>query len=393
METRREFLRRAGFLGLGIVGYGFRGNNRRASGILPASETKRTTLMAHATKQTGYVYDPIFLKHTQPGHPESARRLEAILHELQTTGLLEELYQILSRPATPDEVLTVHSKEHLDRIKKICLAGGGYLDPDTYTTADSYDAALMAVGSVIDLVLAVVDGQVDNGFAFVRPPGHHAEPDRPMGFCLLNNIAIATRVAQQQRGLERVAIVDIDVHHGNGTQAAFDADPSVLYCSTHQYPHYPGTGRMTEVGWGTGKGTVVNFPLPAGVSDEGFRQIYTDILIPVLRRFQPQILLVSVGYDCHWNDPLAGMGLSLTGMAWICQTLVEVADELCDGKIVLSLEGGYNLDVLKIGTANSVKILLGRDDMLDPFGPSPRREPDLADYVREAARIHLNAPQ
>jgi acetoin utilization deacetylase AcuC-like enzyme len=214
-----------------------------------------------------------------------------------------------------------------------------------------------------------------------------------MGFCLLNNIAIAARVVQQQRGLERMAIVDIDVHHGNGTQAAFETDSSVLYCSTHQYPHYPGTGRLTEVGWGAGKGSVVNFPLPAGVSDEGFRQIYTEILIPVLRRFQPQLLLVSVGYDCHWNDPLAGMGLSLSGMAWICQTLVEVADELCGGKIVLTLEGGYNLDVLKIGTANSVKTLLGRNDIIDPFGPSPRREPDLADYVSEVARIHLSTSQ
>lgn len=393
MGTRREFLSKAGFLGLGIASYGFRGSGSQASEMLLASETKWTASMAHAIKQTGYVYDPIFLKHTQPGHPESARRLEAILNELQTTGLLEELHHIRSRPATHDEILTVHSEDHLDRIKKICLAGGGYLDPDTYTTADSYDAALTAVGSVIDLVLAVIDGQLDNGFAFVRPPGHHAEPDRAMGFCLLNNVAIATRVAQQQRGLERVAIVDVDVHHGNGTQEAFETDPSVLYSSTHQYPHYPGTGRMTEIGWGAGKGTIVNFPLPAGVSDEGFHRIFTNVLIPVLRRFHPQFLLVSVGYDCHWNDPLAGLGLSLTGMAWISQILVELAQELCDGRIVFALEGGYHLDVLKIGVANSVKALLGRDDFADPFGPSPRREPDLTDYVREAARIHLNALQ
>ena len=344
--------------------------------------------MADANKHTSYVYDPIFLQHSQPGHPENARRLEVILKELRVSGLLDELHHIHARPATRADVLSIHTPEHMERVKKICLTGGGYLDPDTYTTADSYDAALTAVGSLIDLTLAVVAGQAENGYAFLRPPGHHAEPDRPMGFCLFNNVAIAARVAQQRQGLDRVAIVDFDVHHGNGTQAAFVSDPSVLYCSTHQYPHYPGTGRLTETGYADGEGTLINLPLPAGTSDAGYRQIFSDIVVPRIRHFQPQLILVSAGYDCHWNDPLAGMGLSSTGIAWIDQTLVNLAEELCDGRIVFTLEGGYNTDVLKTGVANSVKSLLGRADVADPFGPSPRREPQLASFFDDALKTH-----
>jgi acetoin utilization deacetylase AcuC-like enzyme len=241
---------------------------------------------------------------------------------------------------------------------------------------------------LIDLTLAVIDGQLKNGFALIRPPGHHALPDRAMGFCIFNNVAIAAKAAQLQRDLERVAIVDFDVHHGNGTQAIFEKDPSILYTSSHQYPHYPGTGSLKEIGHGKGKGTIINFPLPAGVGDEGFPAIYNEILIPAMRRFKPQIIIVSAGYDCHWSDPLAGLGLSLTGMAWISQTLVNLAEELCTGKIVFALEGGYNLDVLRIGVANSIKALLGRDDFTDPWGKSPRREPDLTEYLVEIKKIH-----
>jgi acetoin utilization deacetylase AcuC-like enzyme len=204
-------------------------------------------------------------------------------------------------------------------------------------------------------------------------------------------VAVATRVVQQQRGLQRFAIVDFDVHHGNGTQAVFEKDPTVLYSSTHQYPHYPGTGRLHEIGLGPGKGTIVNFPLPSGVGDEGLQNIYRDVLLPVLRRFEPQLLFVSAGYDCHWNDPLAGLGLSLSGIAWLSQTLVNAAKELCDGKVVFTLEGGYNLDVLKIGVANSMRALLDQDDFTDPFGPSPRREPDLSAFLAEVKRLHLES--
>ena len=337
---------------------------------------------------SGYIYDPIFLKHTQPGHPESAQRLQAILAKLESSSLLASLQHIPSRAATLEELSYVHPVSYIQQIKEISQSGGGHLDPDTYTTPETYDAAATAVGSLIDLTLAVIDDQLKNGFALVRPPGHHALPNRAMGFCIFSNVAIAAKAAQLQRDLERVAIVDFDVHHGNGTQAIFEEEPSVLYISSHQYPYYPGTGSLKEIGQGKGKGTIVNFPLPGGVGDKGFQTLYTEVLIPVMRQFKPQLIIVSAGYDCHWNDPLADLGLSLTGIAWISQALVNLANELCAGKIVFALEGGYNLKVLRLGVANSIKALLDRDDFTDPLGESPRHEPDLKEYLAEIKRIH-----
>ena len=337
---------------------------------------------------TGYVYDPIFLKHTQPGHPENAQRLEVILAELESSGVFAALQQIPSCAATIEELAAVHPLAHIERVRQISQAGGGYLDPDTYCTSETYAAAVTAAGSLIALTLAVLDGQVRNGFACIRPPGHHATRTEAMGFCIFNNVALAAKAAQSQRGVERVAIVDFDVHHGNGTQAIFEEDPTVLYSSTHQYPHYPGTGRLQEIGRGKGAGSTVNFPLPAGVGDAGFRKLYREALLPVMRRFKPQLIIISAGYDCHWQDPLAGLGLSLTGLAWISQTLVNLAAELCAGKIVFALEGGYNLDVLRLGAANSVKALAGRTDFADPFGQAPRPEPDLTAYLAEVKKIH-----
>jgi acetoin utilization deacetylase AcuC-like enzyme len=337
---------------------------------------------------TGYVYDPLFLKHTKPGHPENVYRLKAILDELTSSGLLATLRQIPARIAALEEVTLIHTPAYLELVQSISRAGGGALDSDTYTTRDSYEAALMAAGSLIDLMLAVIDGQVNNGFALVRPPGHHALPDQAMGFCLFNNVAIAAESARQQRDLARIAIVDIDVHHGNGTQAVFETDPGVLYISTHQFPHYPNTGRLHETGRDRGVGATVNCPLPTGVGDTGFRTLYLEVILPVLRRFKPQLLLVSAGYDCHWKDPLANMGLSLTGIAWISETLVQAAQELCAGRIVFTLEGGYHRDVLKHGVTNSIRALLGRNDYVDPFGKSPEPEPDLTGYLAEVKNIH-----
>lgn len=344
--------------------------------------------MAKTDTRSGYVYDPIFLKHTQAGHPEGAQRLEAIIKELESSGLLASLQQIPSRAATIEELSYVHPASHIDMVKASSARGGGHLDPDTYTTPDTYDAATIAVGSLVDLTLAVIDGQVNNGFAFVRPPGHHATRNRAMGFCIFSNVAIAAKAAQKQRHLERIAIVDFDVHHGNGTQDVFEEESTVLYSSTHQYPHYPGTGRIDDTGRGSGTGTIINFPLSAGVGDDGFQAIYHEVLIPALHRFQPQLLLISAGYDCHWNDPLASLGISLEGLAWISQILIQTAVELCEGKIVFALEGGYNLDVLRLGVANSVRALLGREDFVDPFGKSPRREPNLMEYLKEVKKIH-----
>lgn len=337
---------------------------------------------------TGYVYDPLFLQHTKSGHPENVSRLQAILDELTSSGLLATLRQIPSRVATLEEITQIHTPAYVEQVQDICRAGGGRLDPDTYTTPDSCDAALLAAGSLIDLTLAVIDGQIRNGFALVRPPGHHALPDRAMGFCLFNNVAIAAKAAQRFRGIQRIAIIDFDVHHGNGTQAVFEADSSVFYSSTHQYPHYPYTGKAEDIGRGAGTGNVLNFPFAVGVGAHGFQQAYTDVLLPALRRFRPELLLISAGYDAHWDDPLAGLGLSLTGQAWMSETLVAAAHELCQGRIVFTLEGGYNLNVLRHGVANSIKALTGRNDYVDPFGSSPRPEPDISAELATIKRIH-----
>ncbi len=336
---------------------------------------------------TGYVYDPIFLKHTYFGHPENAQRLEAIDQALHKADLWSSLQQVPSRRATEDELGYIHPGPYQSQIKTISQRGGGMLDMDTYTTAESYPAAATAAGSLIDLTLAVLEERLKNGFALVRPPGHHAVSNRAMGFCLFSNIAIAAKAAQR-RGIERIAIVDFDVHHGNGTQDVLNTDPNVLFFSTHQYPHYPGTGRADELGLGEAKGTMVNFPLSVGVGDAGFKQLYTEILIPLIRRFEPQLILVSAGYDCHWDDPLAQLGLTLRGLAWISQTLIDLAKELCQGKIVFTLEGGYHLEVLGHGVSNSIKALLGRADFTDPLGESPWPEPNLRTYIKEMKRLH-----
>ena len=340
---------------------------------------------------TGYVYDPVFLQHTLPGHPESTRRLTAVITALESAGLLRLLEQVPSRAATWDELAYAHARSHVERVDRVSRTGGGYFDPDTYANSHTFEAAAMAAGSLIDLVSAVIDGRVSNGFAFVRPPGHHATRDRAMGFCIFNNVAIAALAARRRPTIERIAIVDFDVHHGNGTQSILEHDPDVLYVSSHQYPFYPGTGGHHEIGRGRGKGTTVNLPLPVGVGDEGFKAIYSQILIPVVRRFQPHLILVSAGYDAHWCDPLAGLGLSLTGYAWICDALLNLAEELSAGKIVFSLEGGYDLDVLTAGVANSIRLLLGRTNVDDELGVSERAEPDITNYLELVKRIHLGA--
>jgi acetoin utilization deacetylase AcuC-like enzyme len=337
---------------------------------------------------TGYVYDEVFLKHNLPGHPENRARLERTLALLETSGMLGRLTHIPARPATREELTRVHRPAYVDQVQAISEQGGGYLDPDTYTNLHSYQAALLAAGGLIEATLAVIDGRVDNAFALVRPPGHHAMPGRGMGFCLFGNVAIAARAARLDRGLDRVLIVDFDVHHGNGTQAMVEDDPAVCFISTHRYPYYPGTGAADETGRGPGKGTVVNIPLSPGAGDQVFRQLYQQVVIPVARRFVPDLILVSAGFDAHWDDPLAGLGLSLGGYAWITHTLVSLAEELCGGRIAFTLEGGYHLDVLSYGILNTFHALLGDETVEDPLGPSRRPEPGVADYIASLRQLH-----
>jgi acetoin utilization deacetylase AcuC-like enzyme len=239
-----------------------------------------------------------------------------------------------------------------------------------------------AAGGVIDLALAVTRGDLQGGLAPVRPPGHHATREQAMGFCVFSNVALAARAAIEGGGMSRVAVVDFDVHHGNGTQDILEEDPNVLFISTHQYPHYPGTGSLRETGRGAGAGATLNIPLPAGVGDEGFHQIYERVVLPALRWFQPELILVSAGFDAHWRDPLAGLRLSLAGYAWICEQLVTRAEELCAGRIVLVLEGGYDLEVLAQGMANAARALLGHPAAPDVVGPASGDETGIEDLLQ-----------
>jgi acetoin utilization deacetylase AcuC-like enzyme len=243
------------------------------------------------------------------------------------------------------------------------------LDPDTYLLPVSYQVACLSAGGALAAVDAVLGKQADNALAVIRPPGHHATPNRAMGFCLFNNVALAARHAQAVYDeVERVLIVDYDVHHGNGTQDAFYEDGSVLYISTHQYPYYPGTGALQDIGSGPGRGATINMPLRAGTGNEGFKLLYERVLWPAARRFRPDLILVSAGFDAHWADPLAMLQLDLRGYAHLTRELVGMAGELCEGRVVFALEGGYALDVLSHGVLNVAYALLGRDTVLDPVG-------------------------
>ncbi len=338
---------------------------------------------------TAYCYDPLFLEHSQAGHPESPQRLQRIMGRLAEEGLLERMVALPPRPAGVEALERVHMPTYVALVKSIAQRGGGALDLDTYLGPRSYDAAQLAAGACVDLVGAVLRGEARNGIALVRPPGHHATPGRGMGFCLFNNIAVAAASALAGFGLERVLIVDWDVHHGNGTQDAFYSSPQVLFFSTHQYPHYPGTGHWRETGSGAGQGYTANVPLPAGVGDAGFALVYDRLLTPLAEHFRPQLILVSAGYDAHWDDPLAGLRLSLGGYWRLAQTVVDLADRLCDERLVVVLEGGYNLDVLAYGVAGTCRALLGDPAPgPDPLGPSPWPEQPVTALVESLRQLH-----
>jgi acetoin utilization deacetylase AcuC-like enzyme len=339
---------------------------------------------------TGYVYDPIYLEHDLRGHPENQQRLKSILRVLQERALLPRLNAIDAEPVSRERLERVHTARYIEQVERVAAQGGGHLDMDTYVRAASYDAALMAAGGLVEATRAVLDGEVDNAFALVRPPGHHALSNRGMGFCLFNNIAVAARYALAERGVDRVLIVDFDVHHGNGTQDEFEADPAVMLISTHQYPHYPGTGHWSETGTGDGQGSIVNVPVPGGVGDDGFRRILAEVVSPAAWRFQPQIILVSAGYDAHWDDPLAYLLLSIDGYTAIARALKGLAEELCDGRLVFTLEGGYHLDALSYGVLNTFGVLLDGPswDLVDPLGPSPRAERSVDDVIARVLAAH-----
>jgi acetoin utilization deacetylase AcuC-like enzyme len=338
---------------------------------------------------TTLVTDSRYAAHTLDGHPEHAGRLAAVLQTLESERLTGRLIRLGARLADEDDLQAVHVPGYLDLLRETArLDGIGMLDADTYVTPDSYVIARLAVGGVLQAVDAVMQGDADNALALIRPPGHHATRSRGMGFCLLNNIAIAARYAQRVCQVERVLIVDYDVHHGNGTQDVFYADPTVLYISTHQSPLYPGTGTVLETGEAEGMGFNLNIPLPGGVGDQGYAQVFEEIVVPAARQFAPQLMLISAGFDGHWADPLAGMSLSLVGYDHLARAVLAAAGRLCDGRIVFVMEGGYNLVALGNGWANIARALLGDREMMDPLGPSHSREPSVAPIIERVRQIH-----
>ncbi len=339
---------------------------------------------------TGYVYDPIFLEHDLRGHPESRDRLRRVVEFLRDQRITEQMAPIPAAPIPRRYLEMNHAASYIDLVAEVAASGGGYLDPDTYVVSRTYEAALFAAGGVHAAAVAVLQENVNNAICLVRPPGHHALRNRGMGFCIFNNIAVAAHAVRADGLARRILIVDFDVHHGNGTQASFYRDPDVLFFSTHQYPYYPGTGSMYEIGEGPGRGYTINVPLPPGAGDSAMRAIYEQILWPAARRFAPDVILVSAGYDAHWSDPLASLALSLRGYAWMSRELVKMAKKTCGGKIVFTLEGGYHAEVLPRAVYNTCRALLGlaEEGDLDPLGPSPRSEPSLNSLLRLLRETH-----
>ncbi len=298
--------------------------------------------------KTGLVYHPAFLEHDMgPGHPESPNRLRAIMQRLEESGTAANLKRIEPRRAEDEWITQVHSPNYVAALNRHAPTDGRVsLDPDTSMSPGSLPAAYLAAGGALAAVDAIMAQQVDHVFCAVRPPGHHAESGRAMGFCLFNNVAIAARYVQKKYGLTRVLIVDWDVHHGNGTQHSFEEDPSVLFFSTHQYPHYPGTGRGTERGKGAGEGFTINVPMEAGEGDEEYHAIFLKALVPAADEFKPEFVIISAGFDAHKDDPLASMGLTEDGYRDLTHIVAGIAKHHAEGRILSSLEGGYNLVAL-----------------------------------------------
>lgn len=328
---------------------------------------------------TGLVYDDRFLLHRAPyEHPEHPGRLAAIRDFLEAEGLWKLCERVRTREASEEELLAIHTPALLEEVRATAGRDFTQLDPDTYACASSYEAALLAVGGLIDLSLLTLRGESANGLALVRPPGHHAEADRAMGFCLFNNVAIAAQAALAA-GAARVLIVDWDVHHGNGTQNSFWDESRVLYFSTHEFPFYPGTGSIEETGGLAARGHTVNVPWPSGRGDADYLAAFDRILLPVANRFAPDLVLVSAGFDAAEGDYLGQMRVTPDGFAAMTERLAALAP----GKLVLALEGGYNLGAISRSAAACLQVLLGERPGETDFGsPSPAAERILTEVLR-----------
>jgi acetoin utilization deacetylase AcuC-like enzyme len=347
---------------------------------------------------TGFVYDSRFLEHDtgnaaltlapndllEPDqHIESPVRIRRTVHLLEQSGLTAQLHALPCPTADIEDVAVYHLPEYIDDIAAFTRKGGGFVTHSTPLCPDSYEIALLAVGGGLEAVRAVVQGDVTSAYAMLRPPGHHALEAKAMGFCVFNNIAIAAKLARQRWGIDRVAIVDWDVHHGNGTQAAFYDDPSVLFISLHQDDLFPRhSGLVEETGSGDGTGMTVNIPLPAGTGDAGYRYAFERVVTPIIEQFAPQLLLVSAGQDANKYDPLGRMCVSAAGFRVMAQAMRDLADRVCDGRLVLFQEGGYSHVYLPFATLAIVEAVSGiRTGVDDPFRPA---EYDLLAWQRDA---------
>ncbi len=314
-------------------------------------------------KKTGFVYDEQYLLHTTfDSHPESPERLKAIYSELSGSGLLEKLIPIAAEKANQRWIEAVHNIHYIMRFEEACIMGFPDFDhADNSICRETYNAALLAVGGVLQAIDHVMEKKVDNAFCAIRPPGHHAEVDKAMGFCYFNNVAIGARYLQKQWGIERVGIIDFDVHHGNGTQHIFEHDQSVYYYSIHEHPSfaYPGTGREFETGVASGDGYTCNSPVLPGRGDEDYRRLITTDLIPAFKEFRPEVILLSSGFDAHVEDVMSGTNLTTEGYEFIFEVIMRLVDKYAEGRVVSVLEGGYNLEVLPTLVANHIKTLAG----------------------------------
>jgi len=337
-------------------------------------------------KPTAIVIDPDYMKHL-PGeaHPERPERIQVLL-DLADQLDRKRFARLAPRAARRADLERTHGIDHVRLVESTSKVNRYALDGDTITCRDSFGVGLLAVGGFLNLLDSIVAGDSQNGFALVRPPGHHALRDRAMGFCLFNTMAIGAEYLKHAHGAKKILIMDWDVHHGNGTQDAFYRDPSVLFVSTHQFPFYPGTGAVQEIGAGAGEGFTINVPLPAGCADRQYLQVFQDVIVPAAENFHPEWILVSAGFDPHRRDPLGGMGVSEQGFAAMAQTLLALADKLCDARIVFLLEGGYDLAALR----DSVAAVLS--EMQAPWRsavePLRQAESGIEPLLRRVLQVH-----
>lgn len=315
-------------------------------------------------RKTGFLYDERYLLHdTGPYHPEVPARIQAVYDGIKNGGLLSGLSMIKASYADQMWIEAVHNIKYIQRFEEACLSGMSEFDhPDNQICPKTFETAMLAVGGILDAARLVMNGEIDNAFCAVRPPGHHAEADKAMGFCFFNNVAIAARYIQDEYSVKKIGIIDFDVHHGNGTQSVFEQDPSVFYCSIHEHPSfaYPGTGREFEKGIGAGLGFTINSPMLPGQGDSEYKNIIENKFLPAFEAFRPEVIIVSAGFDAHVDDEMSGIMLSSEGFSWIMKKIVEMAERYSNGRLISVLEGGYSLERLPELSKNHVEILLDK---------------------------------